>query len=304
MAWVRLDDHFDEHPKMAQVGPLGIALWAAGLAYCNRNLTDGFIPWAVAEKLLSWEFAGERDNKGRRKRFTIAVTSGMHGEDVTPDLVISLLLEAGLWDEVDGGYCVHDYGDYQPSKADVLADKEAKQRAGRAGGKARAEAAAQARAQAESKHVLKQNPSRAQAESKQNASKTPSKTQAKSKPDPDPDPDPKDSNANALSSSPPPDSEDIGFRERYGELVTAYGGHIDSRLAREYQQIAEDWTDADVIREAIRACMRANDRPYPSKVREHLPPLQPVTKANLPPGAVILDEQEPFVTPTPWGKSG
>ena len=31
MPWVRLDDHFDEHPKLAEAGPLGLALWVAGM---------------------------------------------------------------------------------------------------------------------------------------------------------------------------------------------------------------------------------------------------------------------------------
>ena len=44
MPWVRIDDGYADHPKMAAVGPLGQALWLAGLAYCNRYLTDGFIP--------------------------------------------------------------------------------------------------------------------------------------------------------------------------------------------------------------------------------------------------------------------
>lgn len=29
MPWVRLDDHFDENPKVLSVGPLGLALCSA-----------------------------------------------------------------------------------------------------------------------------------------------------------------------------------------------------------------------------------------------------------------------------------
>ena len=72
MAWVKIDDHFDEHPKIAQAGPLAVAVWLAGLAYCNRNLTDGFIPWSKAQGLVSWQFLGaESDDPRGRKRYTV-----------------------------------------------------------------------------------------------------------------------------------------------------------------------------------------------------------------------------------------
>lgn len=125
MTWVRVDDHFDEHPKFARAGPLGIALWLVGLAYCNRNLTDGFIPWAKAQSLLTWQFLGEPDENGLRKLFTIGVTCGMSGDDINCNYVIPLLLNAGLWEEIDGGFHVHDYDQYQPLKAQILADREA-----------------------------------------------------------------------------------------------------------------------------------------------------------------------------------
>lgn len=125
MAWVRIDDQFDEHPKFARVGPLGMALWVTGLAYCNRNLTDGFIPWSVARNLVNWEYLGPEEEDGRQRVYTVSVTSGMHGEDVSCKTIIPLLVEAGLWDEVDGGYQVHDYDQYQPSKEKVMAERAA-----------------------------------------------------------------------------------------------------------------------------------------------------------------------------------
>ena len=33
MPWVRIDDGYADHPKIAAVGPLGQALWFAGLAF-------------------------------------------------------------------------------------------------------------------------------------------------------------------------------------------------------------------------------------------------------------------------------
>lgn len=123
MPWVRIDDAYADHPKLAAVGPLGQALWLAGLAYCNRNLTDGFIPWAASQSLLAWQYL-EPPKNGLRRRMTIGVGSGLSGEDVTTDYVIELLLDVGLWESMDDGYYVHDYPDYQPSKAEVVEERE------------------------------------------------------------------------------------------------------------------------------------------------------------------------------------
>lgn len=135
MPWVRIDDHFNEHPKLAAAGPLAWALWLAGLAYCNRNLTDGFIPWSTAGSLVSWDFL-DKDGANR-----IYVGTNEHVDergDVTSDYVIALLVDSGIWDTAVGGYRVHDYADYQPTKAQVIAEREAKVAAGRAGGRATA----------------------------------------------------------------------------------------------------------------------------------------------------------------------
>lgn len=132
MPWIRIDDHFDEHPKMAQVGPLAWGMWLAGLAYCNRNLTDGFIPWSIAHTLCAFTVA---DPDGFI--WKLGRTSGHVGEDADAEWVIDLLVDAGLWEEVENGrgridgYRVHDYPDYQPTKATIEADRESKRRGGR-----------------------------------------------------------------------------------------------------------------------------------------------------------------------------
>ena len=120
MGWVRVDDHFNEHPKLARVGPCGWGIWIAGLAYCNRNLTDGFIPRAVARSLGDFEFVLENEV------YRLGVTAGTAGMDLDATWVISLLVDAGLWYEVRDGYQVHDYHDFQPSKEKVLAEREQK----------------------------------------------------------------------------------------------------------------------------------------------------------------------------------
>lgn len=98
MVWVRLDDRFDEHPKVAQLSDSAVALFVAGLAYCNRNLTDGFIPHQVGLGQLRY-----------------------CGGNAVP--AIRELERVGLWQETQGGWHVHDYAKYQPSRDDVERDR-------------------------------------------------------------------------------------------------------------------------------------------------------------------------------------
>ena len=175
MTWVRIDDEFPQHPKIASVGPLGMALQVAGLCYCNRYLTDGFIPLAVARTLLDFTGLGMRMWDSKPEPGGTSLFGG--GEDATAGLVIEDLVEADVWKEaeVDGfrGYLIHDYLDYQPSKAQVEAERQLKVAAGQAGG----QASAQARAQAKSKQVLNGISTEGQA-----------RAQAKSNPKPIPKP--------------------------------------------------------------------------------------------------------------------
>lgn len=133
MPWVKLDEQFPSHPKVAQAGPLAIAMQVAALCYCNQNMTDGFVPRGIARTLLDWEIARPDGTV-----YTIGVTNGMSGDNVTSPWVIDLLVEAGIWEEAPGGYRIHDYLEYQPSKADVEAKKAQASEAGRRGGQAKA----------------------------------------------------------------------------------------------------------------------------------------------------------------------
>ena len=98
MTWVRLDDRFAQHPKVQQAGPLGLALQVAALCYSNQYLTDGFVPVTVVERLLQLD---------------------------DPHVVAGELVEVGLWKTVDGGWQIHDYEQYQPTREQVLAEREA-----------------------------------------------------------------------------------------------------------------------------------------------------------------------------------
>src|SRR3954469_25103259 len=108
MTWVRLDDQFPDHPKVVKAGPLAGWLHVCGIAYCNRHLTDGFIPRGVAHRLTDFtniglELAGNE---------MVAV-----GENVSCEWMAGVLVRVGLWKRVKDGYKIHDYLEYQPSKA-------------------------------------------------------------------------------------------------------------------------------------------------------------------------------------------
>lgn len=138
MPWVRIDDQFPEHPKVAAAGPLAMAMQVAGLCYCNRKLTDGYIPRGIARTLLDWQFVLDD------KVYEVAVTCGFSGDDVSCDTVIELLLEADMWRPVPGGYEIVNYLEYQPSRADVekeraaARDRMSKRRSGGTSGDVRA----------------------------------------------------------------------------------------------------------------------------------------------------------------------
>jgi len=98
MTWIKLDDGFPEHRKALQAGDDGCWMFVAGLCYCGRNLTDGFIPDAQVARLT-----GLRNPMKSAQR----------------------LVDAGLWDATDGGFHIHDYAEYQPTKEQVRNRRDA-----------------------------------------------------------------------------------------------------------------------------------------------------------------------------------
>jgi hypothetical protein len=106
MTWVKLDDSMPEHPKIAVLGHAAFHLHIEGLCYAARNLSDGYIPAPVAKRMFT----------------------GAHK-------AAAELVARGVWDAAEGGYQIHDYLDYQPSKEKVLALREVRSNAGSQGGR-------------------------------------------------------------------------------------------------------------------------------------------------------------------------
>lgn len=93
MPWFKVDDGFHCHPKVLKAGNEAVGLYVRCGAYAAQQLTDGFIPEHIV--LL---YGSE----------TLAAT----------------LVGAGLWRRARGGWRMPDYLDYNPSKKQVLDERE------------------------------------------------------------------------------------------------------------------------------------------------------------------------------------
>jgi len=126
MAWVKIDDQFSQHPKVALAGPLASWLYVCGLCYCNKFLTDGVIPERIVPTLA--------DFSGIKIEANDEATSQANGEANAKQLA-SILVQVGLWEKTDAGFLIHDYLEFNPSRDEVLATREKRAASGRNGGK-------------------------------------------------------------------------------------------------------------------------------------------------------------------------
>lgn len=113
MPWVRIDENAMDHPKFVALSANAWRLWCEGMTYCQKHLTDGYIP--------------SQGVKGMRYYSPAAVRL----------LTASLVPQKGpLWHDAEGGYRVHDYHDWNESRDRVLADRlKAKERMDRLRGR-------------------------------------------------------------------------------------------------------------------------------------------------------------------------
>jgi hypothetical protein len=91
MTWVRFDDQTDDHPKIAGLSDSAFRWWFRGFCYSGRYLLDGVLPPTFIARL--------------------------------PKRAGNELVSAGLWEYKDGHLTIHDYHDYQPTKAAVTAKR-------------------------------------------------------------------------------------------------------------------------------------------------------------------------------------
>ena len=108
MAWIRVQSSVPRHPKFLEAGPAASWLWVCGLAYSQEGLTDGFIPFQALSML------GVR----------------------SPEPLKRKLVAVGLWDEIKGGWQIHDYLHHNRSADQVRQIQSERREAGSNGGKA------------------------------------------------------------------------------------------------------------------------------------------------------------------------
>ncbi|MEV4041503.1 hypothetical protein [Streptomyces sp. NPDC049744] len=97
MPWVKLEDRFPSHRKVALLSDRAFRLHVSAICWSAENLTDGRI--------------------GDRELPHVAHIRGIKA-------TAKQLEEAGLWDRVDDGWLIHDYLDYNPSREQVVADRK------------------------------------------------------------------------------------------------------------------------------------------------------------------------------------
>lgn len=98
MPWVRLDDRFPSHRKVALLSDRAFKLYVSALCWSSENLTEG----RILEKELP----------------LVARVRGIKS-------AAAELEAAGLWDRAEVGWVIHDYLEYNPDRAKVKAEREA-----------------------------------------------------------------------------------------------------------------------------------------------------------------------------------
>lgn len=93
MAWLRMDDRVRTHPKIVKAGPLAGWLWFCGVCYCREHLTDGVIQDGMIPTLAPGLTSAKK-----------------HAQT---------LVDVGLWHRTEGGYHVHDFLDWNPSRTEI-----------------------------------------------------------------------------------------------------------------------------------------------------------------------------------------
>ncbi len=106
MTWSRFDDAARKHPKAQMAGNEAWGFWCAAIMYCNQYGTDGFIPDAA----LATEVLPNPISKKKAKELADQLCESR----IAPDG--SALFRR---DNTRKGYLVHDFLEWNPSKADV-----------------------------------------------------------------------------------------------------------------------------------------------------------------------------------------
>ena len=98
MTWLKTDDKFPEHRKVRRLADGAYRLHHTAMCACAKDETDG--------KVTEADIADMEHGSRLRKH-------------------VDVLVAAGLWEVVKGGWLIHDYLDYNPSHAALNAKRAA-----------------------------------------------------------------------------------------------------------------------------------------------------------------------------------
>lgn len=147
--WIKVGSEFPRHKKVmlagARLGRHGsgriLAVWLAGMGYCNDNYTGGFVPRDIVTG-----FPHDKDPSAVADAMALPISDDEAAQWGFPDD------RTLLWIQVPGGYRVHNYDEYNGVAAELSRTRSV---AGRKGGM-RSGQVRRGEANASSKHEANQ----------------------------------------------------------------------------------------------------------------------------------------------------
>ena len=130
MVWVRLDDQFPIHRKIAALSDPAFRLHAAALAWCARNLTDGFVSTSELAQVCAQVRAPEKF----AAELVIKTVWHLQDEPCPSQDCLAPHTHAENGTPVTG-WVVHDFLEYQQSRSKVLRIRKQRAIAGAEGGR-------------------------------------------------------------------------------------------------------------------------------------------------------------------------
>lgn len=109
MTWVKMDDRYPDHPKVAGLTDGAYRLWTTSIAYCSQHQTDGLVPESI---ITRWGVK--------------------HADRAAAELV-----SGGLWLSSADGYEVANYLNWQRSRSEIEALSSVRSEAGKRGARAK-----------------------------------------------------------------------------------------------------------------------------------------------------------------------
>lgn len=131
MPFGRLHEEAAGDSKLLALSDAAWRMWGMGLIYCQKNLTDGFIPAHAVQSFGVRGFDVDAilsavSALGLPQRLWASVNGAIRGLFRTTNTIATELCtaqvpgKAPLWERVDGGYQVHDYLQWNDSKDEIL----------------------------------------------------------------------------------------------------------------------------------------------------------------------------------------